>query len=164
MEANQLEALVRHIKGNIAEGGAEEDVDVSIEIPPHILKTVLDNSCKRKAEGSIDCRHCRVPASAHSRCCDTAETVHSGDLGDVEGDRQARLEEYYNWGLTQVESDRWREALQRANQVAMQEFLELNTILQYPKVTTELMVKKWVPAGIALQFVSNIRRFQREKS
>jgi hypothetical protein len=113
----------------MAEGEAEEDVDVSIEILPYILKTVLDNDRKQKAEGSINCRYCRVLASACSRCCDIAETVYNGDLGDVEGDRQARLEEYSNWGLTQVESDRWREALQRANQVAMQEFLELNTIL-----------------------------------
>jgi len=33
----------------------EEDVDVSVEIPPNILKNVLDNSRKRKADGSIDC-------------------------------------------------------------------------------------------------------------
>ena len=56
-------------------------------------------------EGSIDCRHYRVPASARSRCCDTAEIIHSGDLGDVEEDRLARLEEYRNCGLTQVGSD-----------------------------------------------------------
>ena len=32
------------------------------------------------------------------------------DPGDVEGDRQGKLEEYCNWGLAQVESDRWRSA------------------------------------------------------
>jgi hypothetical protein len=41
------------------------------------------------------------------------------DLGDVEGDRQAMLKEYCNWGLAQVESDRWIQALQIANQVAI---------------------------------------------
>ena len=103
------------------EGETEEDVDVDIEIPPHILKHVLDNNRKRKAEDvSADCCHCKVHAS---------ETLPGEDLGDVEGDRQAKLEEYCNWGLTQVKSDRWRRALQIANQVAMDQFLELNTIL-----------------------------------
>ena len=81
----------------------------------------------------------------------------------MEGDRQAKLEEYCNWGLTQVESDRWRNALQIANQVAMDQFLELNTILQHPKVVAELMVKNKVQPGIALQFVSNIKKFLREE-
>ena len=48
-----------------------------------------------------------------------------------------------------------------ANQVVMDQFLELNTILQHPKVVA-LMVKNKVAPGIALQFVSNIKRFQRE--
>jgi hypothetical protein len=87
----------------------------------------------------------------------------SEDSRDVEGDRQAKLEEYCNWGLTQVESDRWRNALQIANQVAMDQFLELNTILQHPKVVADLMVKYKVLPGIALQFVSNIRKFLREE-
>ena len=72
------------------------------------------------------------------------------------------LEEYCNWGLAQVESERWRQALQIANQVAMNQFLELNTILQHLKVVVELMVKNKVAPGIALQFVSNIKKFQRE--
>jgi hypothetical protein len=81
---------------------------------------------------------------------------------DVEGDRQAKLVEYCNWGLAQVESNRWRTALQIANQVAIDQFLELNTILQYPKVAAELMVNNGVKPVIALQFGSNIRKFQRE--
>ena len=144
------------------EGEKEEDVDVNIEIPPNILKNVLDNSRKRKADGSIDCRHCKVHVSAHSRCCDTAEITPGEDPRDVEGDRQVKLEEYCNWGLSQVRSDRWRNALQIANKVAMDQFLELNTILQHPKVVAELMVKNKVAPGIALQFVSNIKKFQRE--
>ena len=74
----------------------EKDVDVNIEIPPNILKNVLDNSRKQKVDGSIDCRHCKVYVLAHSRCCDTAETIHGEDPRDVEGDRQAKLEEYCN--------------------------------------------------------------------
>lgn len=101
------------------EGETEEDVDVGVEIPPNILKNVLDNSRKRKADGSIDCRHCKAHASAYNRCCDTAEIPLGEDLGDVEGDRQAKLEEYCNWGLVQVESDRWRRALQITNQVVI---------------------------------------------
>jgi hypothetical protein len=53
--------------------------------------------------------------------------------------------------------------LQIANQVAINEFLELNTILQYPKVVAELIVKKGVKPGIVLQFVSNIKKFLREE-
>ena len=78
------------------EGEKDEDVDVNINIPPHILKNVLDNSCKWKADDSINCRYCKVHVLAHSRCCDTAETIHGEDPRDVEGDRQAKLEEYYN--------------------------------------------------------------------
>jgi hypothetical protein len=81
----------------------------------------------------------------------------------VEGDRQAKLEEYCNWGLTQVESDRWRNALQIANWVAMDQFLELNTILQHLEVVAKLTVKNKVQPGIALQFVSNIKKFLRQE-
>ena len=31
----------------------------------------------------------------------------------LEGDRQAKLEEYFKWGMTEVKSDRWRNALHR---------------------------------------------------
>jgi len=150
----QLEEIVCHIKANMEEGETEETVKVDIEIPPHILRNILDNSRKRKADSSSDCRHCKVHVS---------ETIPGEDSRDVEGDRQAKLEEYCNWGLTQVDSDRWRNALQTANQVAMDQFLELNTILQHPKVVTDLMVKLKVPPGIALQFVSNIKKFLREE-
>jgi hypothetical protein len=81
----------------------------------------------------------------------------------VERDRQGKLEEYCNWGMAQVESDRWRYALQIANQVAIDQFPELNIILQHPKVVADLMVKQGVRLGIALQFVSNIKKFQREE-
>jgi hypothetical protein len=88
------------------EGEKEEDVDVDIEIPPNILKNVLDNSRKRKIDGAIDYRHYKVHVSSHSRCCDAAEIIPGKDPGDVEEDRQAKLEEYCNWGPIQVESDR----------------------------------------------------------
>jgi len=46
----------------------------------------------------------------------------------------------------------------------MNEFLELNTILQHPKVIAELMIKNRVKPSIALQFVSNIKKFlQKER-
>jgi hypothetical protein len=115
----------------------------------------LENSRKRKAEdNSTDCRHCKVYAS---------ETIAGEDPGNVEGERQAKLEEYCNWGMAQVESDRWRNALQIANQVVIDQFLELNTILQHPKLVADLMIKNKVQPGIALQFVSNIKKFLREK-
>ena len=143
------------------EGEKEEDVDVDIEMPRSIVNDILDNSHKRKANGSIDCRPCKLHAPAHRRCCDA--TVGE-DPGDVKGDRQVKLEEYCNWTLTQVtRSDRWRSALQVANQVALDQFLELNTIRQHPKIVVELMVKNGVRPGVALQFVSNIKKFQREQ-
>jgi hypothetical protein len=78
------------------EGETEEDVDVNTKILPNILKNILDNSRKRKADSSIDCYYCKVYVSAYSKCCDTAKIAPSEDPGDVEGDRQAKLEEYCN--------------------------------------------------------------------
>ena len=49
-----------------------------------------------------------------------------------------------------------------ANQFAMDQFLELNSALQHPTVIASMMVKGGVKPGIALQFVSNIKRFQQE--
>jgi hypothetical protein len=123
---------------------------VSVEIPPNILKNILDNSRKRKADGSIDCRQCKVHASAHSRCCDTAEMPPGEDLGDVEGDRQVKLEEYCTWGLAQVKSDRWREALQTGNRFALNQFLDLNSILQHPSklISFQILIKDWGSWGL----------------
>ncbi len=45
----------------------------------------------------------------------------------------------------------------------MDQDLELNSILQYPTVVAELMVKNGVKPGITLQFVSNIQKVQREE-
>ncbi|KAK4148502.1 hypothetical protein C8A00DRAFT_47649 [Chaetomidium leptoderma] len=114
-----LEEIVHHIKGSMKEGEKEEGIDIDIEMPPKILQDVLDDSRKRKAESSIDCRQCKVQVLAHSRHRDAAETTLDGDLGNVKGDRKDKLEEYCTWTLQQVESDRWREALQAANRFAM---------------------------------------------
>ena len=92
----QLKEIVYYIKANIKEGETEETVKVDVEIPPHILKHILDNSRKRKAEDSTSCRHCKVHAS---------KTIPD-EPGDMQGSRQAKLEEYCNWSLTQVDSDR----------------------------------------------------------
>jgi hypothetical protein len=42
----QLEEIVCHIKSNMNKREKEEDVNVDIEIPPNILKNILDNSYK----------------------------------------------------------------------------------------------------------------------
>jgi hypothetical protein len=55
-----LEDIVSYIKGNMKEGEKEVDVDINIKIPPSIIKDVLDNSRKRKADGSIDCPPCKA--------------------------------------------------------------------------------------------------------
>jgi hypothetical protein len=53
--AGQLEEIVSHIKGNMTKGVTEEDVNVDIEIPSHVLKNILDNSRKRKVDSFTDC-------------------------------------------------------------------------------------------------------------
>ncbi len=78
------------------EGEKEEDVDINIEILPNILKNILDNSYKQKADSLIDCRHCKVYALVYSRCCNIAERTLKEDPRDVEGDRQKKLEAYCN--------------------------------------------------------------------
>tara|TARA_R110002060_G_scaffold1985_3_gene3600 strand:+ start:575 stop:802 length:228 start_codon:yes stop_codon:yes gene_type:complete len=75
------------MKEMMKEGVTEEDVDVRIEILPHIIKNILQNNRKRKADGSINHRQCKTHASSHNRCCDTAEIPPVEKLGDVEGDR-----------------------------------------------------------------------------
>jgi hypothetical protein len=68
------------------EGEKEEDVDVNIEMPPNILKNVL-NKHKWKADSSIDYRHCKVHILAHSSYCNTAKITPSEDPRNVEGNR-----------------------------------------------------------------------------
>jgi hypothetical protein len=85
-----------YIKGNMTGGETEDDVDIEIEIPPHILKNTLDNNYKRKVDSSANCCNCEVQVSSYS----------IKDPENVDGDRQARLKEDCNWGLTQVKSDR----------------------------------------------------------
>ena len=89
-----LEEIVCHIKYNIEKREREKDINIDIKIPPNILKDVLDNSRKRKADGSIDCRQCKAYVSAHGRCCDTVGRTSGEDHKDVEGDRKAKLKEY----------------------------------------------------------------------
>lgn len=160
--ARHLEEIFHHIKGNMKEGEKEEEVDVDIEIPSRILGDILNNSQKRKAEDSVDCRGCKVHASFHDRLRNAGETSFVEDAGEVDGDRMDRLEEYCDWTLQQVNNEKWREALQAANRFAMDQFLELNSILKHPKVAADLMVKGGVKPGIALQFVSNINKFRQE--
>jgi len=88
------------------EGEREEDVDVDIEILLYILKDVLDNSCKRKADGSVDYRQCKAYVPVYGRCCDTTERISGEDYKDVKGDRQAKSKKCCNWSLAQVESDK----------------------------------------------------------
>jgi hypothetical protein len=96
----QLKDIVCHIKRNIKEGKTEENVNINIKILPNILKDVLDNSRKRKADSFIDCRQCKVYVSAYGRCCDTARRTAGEDREDIERDvdrdRQAKLKEYCN--------------------------------------------------------------------
>ena len=38
----------------------EEDVDIDIEIPPYIIKNILDNSYTWKADSSTNSRYCKI--------------------------------------------------------------------------------------------------------
>ncbi|KAH8761633.1 hypothetical protein F5883DRAFT_386422, partial [Diaporthe sp. PMI_573] len=89
-----LEEIFHHIKGNMKEGEKEEEVEINIEIPPTILKDVLDDSRKRKAEDADDFRSCKAHVLANGKYCDAAEATLGKDQGDIEGDRMERLEEY----------------------------------------------------------------------
>jgi hypothetical protein len=40
--------------------GDRGDVNIDIEIPPYILRNILDNGRKRKADNPSDCRCCKV--------------------------------------------------------------------------------------------------------
>ncbi len=102
-----LEDIFHHIKGNMKEGENKEKIDVNIEIPSKILQDVLDNSRKRKADASIDCRNCKVRVLSDGRHC-AVETTLDEDLVGVERDRMDKPEEYCNWTLQQVK-ERWME-------------------------------------------------------
>ncbi|KAH8745278.1 hypothetical protein F5883DRAFT_702966 [Diaporthe sp. PMI_573] len=97
------------------EGEKEEEVEIDIEIPPTILKDVLDDSRKRKAEDADNFRSCKAHVLANSKYCDAAETTLDKNLGDIEGDRMERLEAYCAWNLQHVKSDQWTQALQAAS-------------------------------------------------
>jgi hypothetical protein len=77
---------------------------------PTFSEIYLNNNCKRKADNPFNCRCCKVHVF---------EAIPGKASRDVEGDSLVKLEEYCNWSLKQVESDRWRKALQVANQVVM---------------------------------------------
>lgn len=101
------------------EGEKEDNIQINIELPPNILRDVLDDSRKRKAENAINYRSYKTRALAKGKDRDVAEAAHGVVLGDVEGDRMERLKEYCAWNLQQVESEEWREALQAANQLVL---------------------------------------------
>ncbi|KAK1839853.1 hypothetical protein CCHR01_17529 [Colletotrichum chrysophilum] len=122
---------------------------------------------QRVADAGLWARRTRWTAepakhTSSGRLQDTGGTDLREDGVEVEGDRMDRLKEYCDWGLQQVKNDEWRDALQAANSFAMDQFLELNSVLKHPKVAGDLMVKGGVKPGIALQFVSNITKFRQE--
>ena len=79
-----FEAIFEHIKAGMQEGESEEEVNLNIEIPPHILQDVLDVSSKRKAEPSVDCHSCKTYVSAKA-----AET----ELKSAQGNGEETLED-----------------------------------------------------------------------
>lgn len=53
-----ISQILEHIRSSMKEGEKEE-IDVDIKIPSTILRGVLDNSPKGKAEDAIDYRSCK---------------------------------------------------------------------------------------------------------
>lgn len=90
MLPGQLNGIVCHTEDGMGEGESDKGVDA---VPLKILKNV------------IWCRNCEAHTPAHNRGC---------TAGDFEGDRHVNLEQFTGV-LTQIESDRWKSALQIAN-------------------------------------------------
>jgi len=157
LESKDLEAIFIWYKDNMKDGEREDDVDVNVEIPSWLLKDVFDRSRKRKADSSNDCRPCKTHCGHN--CAPTNE-VHVR----IGGDREQVLKAYCNWTMTQTHSDRWRAELEQANTVALDQCLELNSVLQHPKTALDLLIKGGVKAGVALQWVSksNIGKWWKE--
>jgi hypothetical protein len=65
----------------------KEDININIKILLNIFKNILDNSYKQKADTFTNCCHCKVHVLV---------TILSNDPKNVEKDKQAKLEEYYN--------------------------------------------------------------------
>ncbi|CAI6082451.1 unnamed protein product, partial [Clonostachys chloroleuca] len=114
---------------------------------------------KARLEGLLDNKG-KFPGSNYT-CDETNITIsiershhyrHSSEE-DIVGDRKDNLED-----------NRWRRGLEAANQFVIDQFSELNSILQHQNFIIQLIVKGGIKPGITLQFVSNIKKFQREKS
>lgn len=73
------------------EGEKVEEVNINMEIPPHILKDVLDESRKRKADSSPD-----GPHKVHCMRCNAGDASLHSDIAGVSGDREDNLEKYWN--------------------------------------------------------------------
>lgn len=149
LEYTRLADIKDHHFSNMQPGEQMEDVDISV-IPPHILRDVLQASHNKDNQGVIESQR------AASRCehaCTASATSDESSL-HVQGDTAQRLEEYCNWVVAQTKSDRWRQELQKATRVALEQCYELNSVLEHPKPILELMVKRGVKSGSALQFVS----------
>jgi hypothetical protein len=78
-----LEDIVSHIKGNMKEGEKEEDVDINIEMPPSIIKDVLDNSRKRKAGCESGCNRSVPRVKHYSEASEGRRRSHSEEWGEA---------------------------------------------------------------------------------
>ncbi|CAG9945554.1 unnamed protein product [Clonostachys rosea f. rosea IK726] len=78
------------------------------------------------------------------------------------GDAAHNLQEYCTWVLAQVQSNRWRKELEVAIKFAIDQYLDLNSIVKHPHVIINAMVQGRVKLGSALQFTGNVDRFRKE--
>lgn len=149
IDSETMRTIYNEIKKNMKEGEKFEDVQ-NIEIPADIRNKILRMSKKRKANGDAGCRSCKSNVSPGGS--------HTEPLF-ISGDPTEKMRDYCTWNLMDVQSDRHRGGMEAANQFAMEELLDLNSIHQHPNAVKDAMVAKGVPLGSALRFVSNIPRF-----
>lgn len=124
-----LGAIFRHVKDSMKKGETEDEVNVDIEIPAHLLKGVWDGSLEGKANSSHE------GSPPKRQCVRRSEAVVNphDDLVGVSGDREDNLEEYCNWTLGQAKSGRRREVVQTANNFALDSFLGIEFSLAAPE-------------------------------
>jgi len=88
-----------YIKAKVKDEEKEEEVEIDIKIPLIILKDVLDDSYKQKAEDTNNFYSCKAYRLANGKNYNVAKAAYSKVFRDIEGNRMERLKEYYAWNL-----------------------------------------------------------------
>uniref|UniRef100_A0A1Y1LJY9 Uncharacterized protein n=1 Tax=Photinus pyralis TaxID=7054 RepID=A0A1Y1LJY9_PHOPY len=112
------------------DGQEPEDVEITYDIPRHVLEQVLGSDRKRKTDVLKE-----------------QEVVILGDSAE-------RLKQYCKYILDKTEDHAYRQELEKGTQWAIGNCLELNSALQHPDLIVKAMEKAGVKLGVALQLVN----------